>query len=604
MSKIRLLNENTINQIAAGEVIENPASVVKELVENAIDAGASQIAVEIRGGGFALICICDDGSGMSKEDALLCFERHATSKIKSASDLFKIASMGFRGEALASIGSIAKVELSTSTDGLSGHKVVFEGGNLKSVSKCSRQKGTTFDIRSLFYNVPARKKFQKSAASSISHIHKMLIKVALAFPHIGFTLTSDSKQLLQAPPSLAAEPLDQYLDRANDILGKKTFEGGYRVNFEENGLKILGIVGDPSLTRTNRTGQYLLINQRACTCPLVQLAVQDAYGTRIPAKEHPTYLLYLTLPTDQVDVNVHPQKKEVRLSNERVVLDTVRKGIGLALLRDEAPQFRLQEPDFAPPSRLTPSHSINFSRPISERESIPAPGHASTHVSDPKIQTTSPLDGSTLPWEATTPPPPEPEPLTTETFSLFDNYKVVRAIGEEERLYLVDWNGLIHRLRYDEAMQVMEAKKEERLANQKLLFPETMHFEPAHIATLQEVAGQIHRLGFDVTFEADRLICDALPGNYDETTAKQFFESLLSEFDQNVTLSHLQNAMAKRYALKSAAKGGRGRDVQARLTQFLQTGNWPRALDGKELIVEMDSQVLAKLFDRGVSNAK
>ena len=217
MGIIRVLNEGTINQIAAGEVVENPASVVKELIENSLDAGAKKIWVEIRGGGFQLIQIADDGEGMNPDDAVLCFERHATSKIAHIEDLNILSSMGFRGEALASIAAVAKVELITAQEGRHATRVEVEGGVIRSVGPGSRSRGTTISVRSLFYNVPARKKFQKSSASTTTEIHKLLFSLALAHPEVGFELTVGESLLLSVDPETDASLLSNLEQRIEKV---------------------------------------------------------------------------------------------------------------------------------------------------------------------------------------------------------------------------------------------------------------------------------------------------------------------------------------------------------------------------------------------------
>lgn len=317
MPKIHLLSEETINRIAAGEVIENPSSVIKELIENAIDAGARHITVETKGGGFGLIRVVDDGCGMSAEDALLAFERHATSKIRTVDDLFSLGTMGFRGEALASIASIAEVTLVTA-DEQGGTKVEIVGGKIISTDPFPRQRGTTIEVRSLFYNVPARKKFQKSVAASNGEIYKLLVTLSLAYPEVGLQLLSEDRMAFSAP-AIEGSFFEQLEHRLVATLGDAVASQARLVDREG----VQGFLGAPLHSRPKRSGQYLFINRRAVISPLISYAVRTAYGTRLDEDRHPLFALHLKLPSESVDVNVHPQKKEVRFQEEAALKEKI-----------------------------------------------------------------------------------------------------------------------------------------------------------------------------------------------------------------------------------------------------------------------------------------
>ncbi len=317
--KIARLRSDVINQIAAGEVLENPASAVKELVENAIDAGALRIRVEIKGGGHQLIRVEDDGVGMGREDALECLERHATSKIRQTDDLLSLATMGFRGEALAAIASVAQLELQT-MDGDESTRLEVEAGRVVAVECCARNRGTTIDVRSLFYNVPARLKFQKSAASSSAQTLKTMQMIALAQPEIAFTLVSQERVVFEAEAAL------DWRERAKDVLGSFAHE----VKGERDGYVIYGLIGSPEEAKGNRSGQYVFVNRRPIFSPVIARALKDGYSTRLPEGKHPTAVLYLELPPDEFDVNVHPQKRDVRFQDDSKVYRLVERAIASA----------------------------------------------------------------------------------------------------------------------------------------------------------------------------------------------------------------------------------------------------------------------------------
>lgn len=345
--KILRLPEAVINQIAAGEVVENPASIVKELIENSLDAGASQISVDVVAGGQQLIRIEDDGSGMSREDALLSLERHATSKIRSVEDLEALGTMGFRGEALAAISSVSHFEMKTS-DG-NGTRILAEGGKIVKVEPCARNRGTTIEVRSLFYNVPARKKFQKSVGANSAQVTRVVETIALAHPQVAFILNGQEFGAAG------------WKERVEEILGLH--------EHEVKSDSISGFVAAPSKAMSTRTGQYLFINRRPIFSPLVAKAVKEAFGTRIGEHAYPRFVLFLEISPDAVDVNVHPQKREVRFRDEsfifRLVQETVSKVFAAPVVFEtpisfsEPPSFSLAE-EFLSPSLPISAPTLDF----------------------------------------------------------------------------------------------------------------------------------------------------------------------------------------------------------------------------------------------------
>lgn len=330
-SKIRVLDEHTINKIAAGEVIESPASVVKELVENSIDAGATEITVEITGGGRQLIRVSDNGSGMNRDDALLCLERHATSKLRSVEEIFDLHTMGFRGEAIPSIAAISKFTLLTACSAEEGTLLLVEGGKILQCAAAVRSIGTTIEVKSLFFNVPVRKKFQKSPAYDANEILKIMSLLALGNPSLVFKLISNGQTMLSALNAEGSLPEQRLKKRLSDVLGNEFVSGLCPVNEKSGNIHLGGMTGFPNNTRHNRAAQYLFVNQRPIFSPLAAYAVRDGYGTSLSTGRHPVYVLYLEVPGDLVDVNVHPQKREVRFRQEALLRDLITKGISHAL---------------------------------------------------------------------------------------------------------------------------------------------------------------------------------------------------------------------------------------------------------------------------------
>src|SRR5256714_377866 len=327
MSKIRVLSDQLANQIAAGEVVERPASVAKELVENAIDAGARRIVIDVEAGGRRLLRVMDDGEGMTRDDALLAFERHATSKISRAEDLSAIATLGFRGEALASIASVARVELVTKTEETAAAtRVVIEGGRMRDVKDAAHPTGTTFTVRDLFFNVPARRKFLRSEATESFHLTTLVTHYALAHPEIAFTLTNNGRETLGAAPATALR------ERAYQIFGAEFLENLLEV---DGGLaqvaRVRGYVSAPRERRTSRDAQYLFINGRYVRDRLIGRALSEGYRSILPLGVYPAALLFLEVPLEEVDVNVHPAKTEVRFRRAAAVADAVREAVRQAL---------------------------------------------------------------------------------------------------------------------------------------------------------------------------------------------------------------------------------------------------------------------------------
>src|SRR2546423_1908212 len=353
MSKIRVLPDHISNLIAAGEVVERPASVAKELVQNAIDAGATRIGIDVESGGRGLLKITDDGEGMRRDDAVLAFERHATSKISKAEDLAAIGTLGCRGEALASIASVARVELVTGTEGASAAtRVVIEGGRMRDVKDAAHPRGTTIGVRDLFFNTPARRKFLRSEATESYHLTNLVTHYALAHPEVSFTLTNNGRETLRVAPA------KDMRERAYQIFGGQFLEGLLEVNnVSEPGAiatgsldpidsidplatargsviqiaKVQGFVSAPRERRTSRDAQFLFVNGRFVRDRLIGRALSEGYRSILPHGVYPVALLFIDVPLEEVDVNVHPAKTEVRFRRAAAVADAVREAVRAGL---------------------------------------------------------------------------------------------------------------------------------------------------------------------------------------------------------------------------------------------------------------------------------
>src|SRR6266571_2392185 len=332
MSRIRLLPETVASQVAAGEVVERPASVVKELVENSIDAGARKIDILVRRGGVSVVRVIDDGCGMDRDDALLSLERHATSKIRSASDLGAIATLGFRGEALPSIASVSRFRLTTrERDTIAGTEIIVNGGQLDIVRDGGEAPGTQVEVRSLFYNLPARRKFVRSENTESRNIEHQLHLQAIGHPQIAFTFARDGRFIFQLP---VATKLN---DRIRDLYGAELLERLLPVNaVDSSKIQISGLIGQAGLSRQTRDQQLIFVNRRAIESPLITAAVREGYHTALMKGQYPVTFLFLELDPGAVDVNVHPAKREVRFRDPNGVREAVVRCIQETLARGRA----------------------------------------------------------------------------------------------------------------------------------------------------------------------------------------------------------------------------------------------------------------------------
>lgn len=606
-SKIRLLDELTINKIAAGEVIESPASVVKELVENSLDAGATEICVEIKSGGRQLIRITDNGCGMNRDDALLCLERHATSKIKEVEDIQSIFTMGFRGEAIPSIASISKFTLLTAPqDGGEGTVLIIEGGKILQCGSAVRSPGTTIEVKSLFFNVPVRRKFQKSPVYDANEILKMMTLLSLGHPQIKFQLIDNQKNELQtgAPPQASFK--EQLKDRIAAVMSHEFVAGCYFVDKMQEPYSLQGYIGNPSLARVNRSGQYLFINHRAVFSPLISYLIREAYGTTLPTHKHPVFVLHLSLPGEVVDVNVHPQKKEVRIRQEGGLKDLVLKGIQEAIhqgSRNLHPVFnKLEDPEEVRP---TAAHSLSvqpaFSLyPKAERELLkeyePLPALPPLHLKsrqdhflfDPLVEQKRPfprvlgtisnyilLESSSLdPWKAVSP----------------------------EALCLVDQKNAHARVIFENLQKAQSGP----LAIQSLLVPYALQLTSpeasvlrSHLEIFNRAGIQIHEVG------AHSFMIDAIPQIFGNIDMGKLVIDLLSnvrDFQENDPIGRSMEKKIAKIASQAAINGNKRLQIaeaQGLINQLFSCETPFLCPYGKSVIVSFTAEEIAKKFQKG-----
>lgn len=462
--KIRVLDPHTINQIKAGEVIENPASVVKELVENSLDANAKTIHIDIQNGGRRKICITDDGFGMSKDDALLSLERHATSKLSSTEDLLSLKTLGFRGEAIPSIASISKLLLHTS-DAFESTLIHTEGGTLLDIQSAPRDRGTTFEIKELFFNTPVRRKFQRSPAFDSQEILRAVTQEALCRPDIHFTVIDDSKEALNTRPTPHLPFLDLFKERILTLVLPNFDDALLRVDGE--GVK--GYIASPSHHKNNRTGQYLFINGRPLFSPFVSYIVKESFGTTLPEGRHPLFFLHLNLDPDLVDVNVHPQKKEVRLRDQERIKHQLFQAIDQALFPQKKGAF------------------------VQERVSFSLPGCAPL----PLVQTIATKEREE-PFEFEFPQ----RELVQHPTVLATLADIILCEGDDGGLLLVDQREAHAQILFEKHFE-----KEERVEVETWAIPHPLELGLEEARLLKEEIPNLSLLGFDISCFGEQSFC-------------------------------------------------------------------------------------------------
>ena len=613
-SRIRVLNDQTINKIAAGEVIEHPASVVKELVENAIDAGAGNICVEIQGGGRQLIRVTDNGCGMARDDAILCLERHATSKIREVEDIQDLLTMGFRGEAIPSIAAISKFSLLTcprlegkEKEG-EGTLLVVDGGRLLSCAAIPRDPGTTVEVKSLFFNVPVRRKFQKSPAFDTHEILRILTLLSLGYPAIQFELISDQKLLLKTPLSQQALSFHDLLNkRLEVVLGKDFASSLFPLKFQQNPYELEGFIGSATAHKPNRTGQHLFINQRAVYSPLISSAVREGYGTMLPNHRYPIFVLHLRLPGSELDVNVHPQKKEVRLRQEPQLKEAIIRAVQTGLRKDQQPEWKTE------PEVKTIEFSSSSPPSLSFEAAYPSP-----FLAFPK----TPVSAE-VPWEykPVIPSSPLPKPAPSllkqiqtppKVLATFLGYCLLDPFHLDEKLFgkaagkregglaLLDQHAAYARVHYEQLL-----KNTPKGAVQTLLIPLTLQFTFSESRAIQEYLPLLNEMGFDLReFGENTFLVDAIPPFFKESQLQTGLSLILQDLLEVQSTRRLQLQKEEQLALAAcraslpATKRLSLEEAQGLLQQLMNCNLPAQSPMGKPTCLYLDPEEVSKWFHK------
>lgn len=573
---IQLLPDHVANQIAAGEVVQRPASVVKELLENAIDANATQIQLIVKEAGKVLIQVIDDGKGMSLTDARLSFERHATSKIKSAEDLFAINTKGFRGEALASIAAVAHVEMRTKqSDSDVGTCIKIEGSQVVSQEPCVTSKGTFLSVKNLFYNIPARRNFLKSDAVEMRHIIDEFQRVALAHPQIGFQLTHNDSNLFNLPAS-------NHRQRIVNILGAKTNERLVPVEEDTDVVKISGFVGKPDYARRTRGEQFFFVNNRFIKSPYLHHAIVAAFEGLLRDKAHPSYFLYLDVDPKTIDINIHPTKTEIKFEDEHTLYAMLK-----SVTKHSLGQFSIAPLlDFDRDAELDTPYSykekhVSIPKIDVDRNFNPFQQHSQV-VTPQRAQVTQRSNAS---WEALyVNGKDDAETLKSQAIE-FESEEVTGDLFEAETLehqttsfqihrkYIISTikSGLLvvnqhhahTRVLYEELLKNITMSS---AVSQQLLFPLELEFTTREMALITELKESLEHTGFVFeNIEAEKITVSGIPTIINESEIHQLLQRLISDLDMEVPDHHFSrnDTLAKSMAKSMAVKSGTVMPIEA-----------------------------------------
>jgi len=525
MGRIRILEPRVVNMIAAGEVVDRPSSVIKELVENSIDAGATQITVETKGEGLEMIRVADDGQGMSEEDARLAFERHATSKISTADDLETIATMGFRGEALASMASVSEVELITRTEADEmATRIVLRGGKIEEASKTTRPVGTTIKVTNLFYNAPARAKFLKSKATEVRHVVRTFATHAMSHYWISMKLIRDRKVILSLP---AADSIES---RVGGILGRSFGENSVAVSVSDEHIQLCGFLSRPEEARASSGYISIFVNRRPVENRLIVRAVCDAYGNTLMRNRFPTGVILITIDPGEADFNVHPTKREVRFRREREVREFVLRAVQSALT-----SRRMIPPLLARPPVAAGHEPARPIRPV-------------TLFDRTKI-----LVSETRPAYKVR---AQDEPETSARVSPIVQIKSAYILAESDHeFYLIDQHAAHERVLYEEVRSHLEGSEP---VMQEMLFPETLEVTPEEDEVIDENFDKIRQIGFALRrFGKRTYVIEAVPAAFKQADRKRVLAEIVDEVIENRRESHdVNHLLAAAVACKAAIKAG------------------------------------------------
>jgi DNA mismatch repair protein MutL len=582
--RIHILPEKLANQIAAGEVVERPASVVKELMENALDAGAARVDVVIRNGGKTEIRVADDGWGMGREDALLAVDRHATSKVRTEADLAAIRTLGFRGEALPSIASVSRVVLETAERDGDGTRVVVTAGQLAAVEECARRTGTTVSVRSLFFNVPARAKFLRSSAAENRAVGEVVTTLALGTPAVAYTLDMGGRDPLNLPAASSVA------ERVAAIWGAESADEMISVAHRGGGITLTGLIQRPDDARPANRRTYLFVNGRSFGDRALLRAADRAYRTTIPHGVYPSLFLFFEVPDGEVDVNVHPAKAEVRFRDRPAVERILEEGIRAALAGlDSTPSIGARSaPDPQPlyePAVQAGVTAVREPEPAAEPQMTLFVTGAAQPPSSPAAPETlgEMLGGAPVMWQ------------------VHNTYIIAET---RTGLVLVDQHSAHERVLYEEIVGGFGTRQ---LSSQRLLFPLTLRLSPAEYALVEQITGLLEGAGFQVEpFGGRSVIVHSVPTPHPYFDAERCLREMVAELTDGSPLVDSARTQHQRIALSMACKGAikagqklSQREMSELFDRLFATELPYHDIHGRPTVVQLSLTELHRRFGRG-----
>jgi DNA mismatch repair protein MutL len=590
---VRQLSEAVVNRIAAGEVVERPASVVKELVENALDAGARRIEVVLAGGGSRLIRVTDDGSGMSADDLALAVERHATSKL-TGDDLDAIATLGFRGEALPSIGSVARLSITTRPGRApNASEIAVDGGKKSQVKPAALGEGTRVEVRDLFYATPARLKFLKSERAETAAAVETVRRLALARPDVAFTLVADDR----TPVTYAARGADHEgrLARMADVLGAELRENAVAVEGDRGGVRVTGLAGLPTFSRANSLAQYLFVNGRPVRDKVLLGSVRAAYSDLLHGDRHPVVALFLTLDPREVDVNVHPAKTEVRFRDPGLV-----RALLIRALKDALGEGAMRSATTGA-DRLFSLARRGGARPVVAWRGAAAPAFASGFAEEEQAVFSATGAPSADARADLAPAAPEllDKPLGAARTQLHETYIVAQT---RDGLVVVDQHAAHERIIYEKLKAAIDR---DGVGRQILLVPQVVDLDADDVATLLERADELAKLGLVIEpFGQGAVLVREVPALLGDTDATALVRDLaehVAEWDQSLPLERRLLAVASSMSCHGSVRAGRRLkpdEMNALLREMEATENSGQCNHGRPTYVELKLEDIEKLFGR------
>ena len=634
MANIQVLDQITIDKIAAGEVIERPASIVKELVENAIDAGATAVAVEIKEGGISFIRITDNGCGIPREEVALAFLRHSTSKIRTVEDLTSVASLGFRGEALSSIAAIAQVELITKTkDALLGTRYVIEGGVEKKIEDAGAKDGSTFLIHNIFYNTPARRKFLKTAMTEASHVNELMIRLALSHPEVSFEF------IINNQPKLHTAGNGKLKDVIYQLFGREIAMNLLEIDEAIPGFKITGYVGKPLISRGNRNYENYYINGRYVKCNIIAKAIEDAYKDFTMQHKYPFTVLHFVMDGNDLDVNVHPTKMELRFSRQQEVYNFVYQAVKNALNerelipRVEVPEAKIPEAkqptvksEVTVATQLQPAKTEEknldyFMKKMQERVTSYHKQMSQAEVKDVHEvhRAKEQVDRIREAVNYNKPPVLEQPKIQEEQLNLFEEkllskesvveHKIIGQVFDtywlvefNEQLYIIDQHAAHERVLYEKTLHGM---KDRDYTSQYLSPPIILNLSMQEEEVLKEHMDTFASIGFEIeAFGADSYAVRAIPDNLFGIAKKELLIEMLDSLVDGISSSVAPDLIAEKIAsmsCKAAVKGNSrlsAAEVAVLIGELLKLDNPYHCPHGRPTIIAMTRRELEKKFKR------